>query len=249
MNCGAVPETLIESELFGHVRGAFTDAKLDSEGVVALAEGGILFLDEIDSLPAKGQVALLRFLQDHEYRQVGGRKVRTVYVRVLAATSGDLTARVSDSRFRQDLLFGLDVLALELPSLAARPENVPLLARYFLARFAAQYGRPAPTLDGPALTWLAFRTWPGNVRELENVMYRALQFAENGRIALPPAGRPLPEPAVCGALYDGGLRAVCARSRWETEECYLRELMALTRGNVPEAARRARIDAGRWEGW
>ena len=239
VNCGAVPETLIESELFGHVRGAFTDAKLENHGLVALAESGTLFLDEIDSLPAKGQVALLRFLQDHEYRQVGGQRVRTADVRVIAATNADLAGQVAAGRFRQDLLFRLDVLPLELPSLAARREDVPLLARHFLVRFAAHYELPVPALDEPALAWLASRSWPGNIRELENVMHRALLLAEDGRIALPPDGQPPLEPAAAVPLYSEGLRAACARSRWEPEERYLHELMALTHGNISEAARRA----------
>ena len=238
VNCGGLPETLLESELFGHVRGAFTDARLDRPGLVAMADRGTLFLDEIDSLSPKGQVALLRFLQDHEYRQVGGNKIRTADVRVLAATNGDLTARVVDGRFRQDLLFRLDVLALELPALAARPGDVPLLARHFLGRFADQYERPVPTLNSAALAWLGAQAWPGNVRQLENVVHRALLLAEDGCIALPP-GTDVPEPAAGTALYDGGLRAACARSRWETEERYLRALIALTSGNVSAAARQA----------
>ena len=238
VNCGAIPETLIESELFGHVRGAFTDARLDRPGLVAMADRGTLFLDEIDSLSPKGQVALLRFLQDHEYRQVGGQKARTADVRVLAATNGDLDARIADGRFRRDLLFRLDVLALELPPLAGRPDDIPLLARHFLARFAALYGRPAPALSSVAEIWLATRPWPGNLRELENVMHRALLLAEDGIAVLPPPGSE-PEPPAGTTLYGGGLRAACARSRWDTEERYLRELLALTGGNVSEAARRA----------
>jgi DNA-binding NtrC family response regulator len=239
VNCGGLPDALLESELFGHVKGAFTDARLDRPGLVAMADRGTLFLDEIDSLSRKGQVALLRFLQDHEYRQVGGQKARTADVRVLSATNADLVAQVARGRFRQDLLFRLDVLTLELPRLAARPDDVPLLTRHFLVRFAAQYERPVPTLDAAALTWLGAQAWPGNVRELENVMHRALLLAENGRVVLPPPGAEVPEPPAGTALYGGGLRATCARTRWETEERYLRELIALTGGNVSEAARRA----------
>src|SRR6185312_8391616 len=131
VNCGAIPDSLIESELFGHGRGAFTDAKVAQPGLVDHAEGGTLFLDEVDALSPKGQVALLRFLQDHEYRPVGGQKARMANVRLLAATNADLAAQVAGGRFRQDLLFRLEVLTLDLPSLADRPEDVPLLARYF----------------------------------------------------------------------------------------------------------------------
>jgi DNA-binding NtrC family response regulator len=131
------------------------------------------------------------------------------------------------------------VLTLELPPLARRREDIPLLARHFLARFAALYERPAPALTAVAEAWLAARPWPGNVRELENVVHRALLLAEDGCAALPPPATESPEPPAGTALYGGGLRATCARSRWETEERYLRELIAHTGGNVSEAARRA----------
>ncbi len=238
VNCGGLPDNLLESELFGHVRGAFTDARLDRPGLVALAQGGTLFLDEVDSLSPKGQVTLLRFLQDHEYRQVGGQKTQTADIRVLAASNADLAARAAEGGFRQDLLFRLDVLSLDLPPLAQRPDDIPLLARHFLARFAAIYDRRQPVPDAAAEGWLVSRPWPGNVRELENVLHRALLLAEDGRIALPP-GEPASPPPAANLLLAGGLRAVCARARWETEDSYLRELMALTGGNVSEAARRA----------
>jgi DNA-binding NtrC family response regulator len=239
VNCGAVPEMLIESELFGHVKGAFTDARLDRPGVVALAEGGTLFLDEIDSLPPKGQVAVLRFLQDREYRPVGGQRLRSADLRVVVATNTDLGTRVAEGRFRHDLLFRLDVLSLDLPPLAQRTEDIPLLARHFVSRFAALYGRPLPVLDAAAEAWLLSRPWPGNIRELENVLHRAVLLAEDGRVALPPGETALPVEAPGSPLWAGGLRQACAKARWETEDRYLRQLMALTGGNVSEAARRA----------
>jgi len=239
VNCGGLPDTLLESELFGHVRGAFTDARTDRPGLVALAQGGTLFLDEVDSLSPKGQVTLLRFLQDHEYRQVGGHKVQAADIRVLAASNADLAAHVADGRFRQDLLFRLDVLSLELPPLARRAEDIPLLARHFLARFAALYARPLPALDAAAEAWLLSRPWPGNVRELENVVHRAVLLGEAGHAPLPSGGTASAMPAASSPLHAGGLRAACAKARWDTEEQYLRELMALTGGNVSEAARRA----------
>ena len=134
------------------------------------------------------------------------------------------------------------MLSLGLPPLAARPEDIPLLARHFLARFAAQYDRNLPTIEAPALAWLTAQPWPGNVRELENVMHRAVLLGEDGRIALPPPGLPAPELSHGTALYAGGLRQTCAKARWEAEECYLRALMAQTGGNVSEAARRAGIE-------
>ncbi|MDO9714197.1 sigma-54 interaction domain-containing protein [Paracraurococcus lichenis] len=245
VNCGALPDTLLESELFGHVRGAFTDARTDRPGLVTSAEHGTLFLDEVDSLSPHGQIALLRFLQDREYRPVGGRSARTADVRVLAATNADLAALVVQGRFRQDLLFRLDILAMDLPCLAERPEDIPLLARHFAMRFATLYGRPVPVLDPAALAWLMANPWPGNVRELENVMHRAVLLAEDGRLALPGLSRrPGAAPAAeAGRLHaHGGLREVCARGRRETEERYLRGLIAETGGNVSEAARRAGVE-------
>jgi DNA-binding NtrC family response regulator len=241
VNCGALPETLLESELFGHVKGAFTDARADRPGLIALAEGGTLFLDELDSLPLRGQVALLRFLQDRAYRPVGGGTARTAELRIVAATNADLARLAATGSFRQDLLFRLDILGLDLPSLAQRPDDVPLLARHFVARFAALYGRRAPALDPAAVTWLVAQPWHGNVRELENVIHRAVLLAGDGHLALPPPSAAAGTTAA-SLLATGGLREVCARSRWETEERYLRELLTLTCGNVSEAARRAGIE-------
>jgi DNA-binding NtrC family response regulator len=243
INCGAIPDALLESELFGHVRGAFTDARGDRAGLVALAGGGTLFLDEVDSLSAKAQVTLLRFLQDHEYRPVGAGTIAHADVRVLSATNADVDAALANGVFRSDLLFRLDVLALTLPPLAQRREDIVVLARHFLGRFAGVYSGQAPQLDADAAQWLAAQPWPGNVRQLENLMHRAYVLGSGGRIRradLTPA-IDCAEPMASG-LFEGGLKE--ARRRWlrEFEHAYLQRLLAQTHGNVTEAAQRSGME-------
>src|SRR5262245_6323640 len=142
VNCGALPDNLLESELFGHVRGAFTDAKQPNRGLVAQAEGGTLFLDEVEAMTPRAQVVLLRFLQDHKYRPVGGRLLSSGNVRVIASTNLDLEQLVQQNEFRRDLLFRLSILSVTMPPLRHREDDVLLLAEYFLRRFASQYGKP-----------------------------------------------------------------------------------------------------------
>jgi two-component system, NtrC family, response regulator GlrR len=240
VNCGALPDTLIESELFGHARGAFTDAKTEGAGLVALAAGGTLLLDEVDALSAKAQVTLLRFLQDQEYRPVGGRLPTRADVRVVAATNADLDHAVSAGRFRHDLRFRLDVLAIAVPSLRERGEDIVPLARFFLARFAALHDRPPPVLTQEAGAWLEAQPWPGNVRELENRMYRALALCSAGQVGTLELGVELTaQPPIQGALYGGGFKTARTREMRAFEARYLRDPMAETKGNVSEAARRA----------
>ena len=169
VNCGAIPGELIESELFGHVKGAFTDARRDKKGLVAEADGGTLFLDEIGELPLLLQVKLLRFLQEEELRPVGDVRSRRVDVRVVAATGRDLARAVADGRFREDLYWRLNVVAVKLPPLRDRREDIPALAAHFLARYARLRPElPRLTLSADALEALAAHRWPGNVRELEH---------------------------------------------------------------------------------
>jgi DNA-binding NtrC family response regulator len=241
VNCGALPDALVESELFGHVRGAFTDARGERLGLVALASGGTLFLDEVDSLSMRAQVALLRFLQDHEYRPVGSGRAERADLRILAATNADLDQAVAAGRFRQDLLFRLDVLGLDLPPLAERREDIVLLAHHFLARFAARYGGRPAQLESDGESWLERQPWPGNVRELENRLHRAHVLATRGRIGvaeLDPSGEGV-TGAARAAPQPEGLREARARERRAFEDRYLRGLIAETGGNVSEAARRA----------
>ena len=172
INCAAIPEALLESELFGHVRGAFTGATVDKIGLFEAAHGGTLLLDEIGELPMNLQAKLLRVLQEAEIRRVGDQKIRKVDVRVLAATARDLEAESKSGRFREDLFYRVNVVAIELPPLRQRREDIAPLARHFAARLAQRFGRPI-TLSDDAVAWLRDQEWPGNVRELENAIERA----------------------------------------------------------------------------
>lgn len=174
VNCGALPEALMESELFGHERGAFTGADRPREGLFAEAESGTLFLDEVGELPLALQVKLLRALQERKIRRVGGGTEQPVDVRVLAATSRELAEEVRAGRFREDLYYRINVVHLHLPPLRARKEDIPLLAEHFLRRHAERLGIAAGPLPPELLPVLARHTWPGNVRELENAIERAL---------------------------------------------------------------------------
>jgi two-component system response regulator PilR (NtrC family) len=174
INCGAVPETLLESELFGHVRGAFTGAHANKKGLMEVAEGGSIFLDEIGEMPTSMQVKLLRVLQDRRFRRLGGTDEVQADVRIIAATNQDLPKMVSEGRFREDLFYRLNVLSIHVPPLRERADDIQLLAEHFLAQFAAQMSKPVRTLSGPALRLLSEHQWRGNVRELQNAIERAV---------------------------------------------------------------------------
>ncbi len=178
LNCGAVPEALIESELFGCERGAFTDARQARSGLVKSAEGGTLFLDELDSLPGRAQVALLRFLQDYSYRPVGGQRECVGDVRIVAAASPRLRQLLRQGAFRDDLAFRLGVLPVQMPPLRRREGDAELLAEHFIERHAKRYGLQPRQLDAASLTWLRQHEWPGNVRELDNRVQQALLLAD-----------------------------------------------------------------------
>ena len=180
VNCGAIPEALLESELFGHVKGAFTDASRDKTGLFQHADGGTLFLDEIAELPVGLQVKLLRVLVDGQVRPVGSTEVRDVDVRVIAATSRDLDARVTEGAFREDLFYRLAVVSIHLPPLRDRREDIPVLVEHFATRIARRLELPDPEVTEEAMKVLQVYEWPGNVRELENAIERALVLAEGG---------------------------------------------------------------------
>jgi DNA-binding NtrC family response regulator len=173
LNCSAVVETLFESELFGHVKGAFTGATHDKPGLFEHAHGGTLFLDEIGDMPLATQAKLLRVLQNQEVQRVGALNTRKVDVRVVAATNHDLRTAVAEKRFREDLYYRLSMVEIHAPRLAERKEDLPLLQRHFVARFAAQYGKEVRGLTHRAQLRLSRHSWPGNVRELENVIGHA----------------------------------------------------------------------------
>jgi DNA-binding NtrC family response regulator len=184
INCAAIPEALLESELFGHVRGAFTGASGDKTGLFEAASGGTLLLDEIGELPIGLQAKLLRVLQEGEIRRVGDQKNRKVDVRVLAATARDLEAETRAGRFREDLFYRINVVVIELPPLRERQDDIAPLARHFVARLAQRFGRPLSLSEG-AIAWLEEQEWPGNVRELENSIERAAVLS--GKDSLAPS--------------------------------------------------------------
>jgi two-component system response regulator PilR (NtrC family) len=182
VNCGAVPETLLESELFGHVRGAFTGAHANKKGLLEAAEGGTIFLDEIGEMAPSMQVKLLRVLQDRRFRRLGGTDEMEADVRVIAATNQDLTKMVEEGRFREDLYYRLNVLSIALPPLRDRREDIPLLAEHFLQQFVSQMGKRVRTISAEAMQLLQEHTWRGNVRELQNAIERAVALEQTEAI-------------------------------------------------------------------
>ena len=242
INCGAIPDGLLESELFGYVKGAFTDAKDNRAGVIDLASGGTLFLDEIDSLSVKAQIMFLRFLQDQQFRPLGGRSLKQADVRIIAATNTRLSDIAAQGAFRQDLLFRLAIVVLALPSLAERREDIPLLAEHFLNKLATVYREPRKTLSPSTLAAMQRHEWPGNVRELENFIHRTSILTEGPLID----GVPIAiheENGAGGALPDASsgrpvttLRQAKANAVSECERHYLAAVMAQAGGNVTHAA-------------
>ncbi len=236
VNCGAIPGELIESELFGHVRGAFTDAKRTRKGLAEEADGGTLFLDEIGELPLALQPKLLRFLEDEQVRPLGDVRARKVDVRVVAATGRDLRRAVAAGQFREDLFYRLDVVAVRIPPLRERPDDIPALAAHFLARHA----RLRPELGGMALSddaleALRAHRWPGNVRELEHALERAVVLADGPVIReedLPETVRAAP-PA--GPSRVHGTLSVKRETRL-LEEQLIRAALEKTGGNRTRAA-------------
>jgi two-component system, NtrC family, response regulator PilR len=182
VNCGALSETLLDSELFGHMRGAFTGADSNKKGLIEVAEKGTIFLDEIGEMSPAVQVKLLRVLQERKFRRLGGTEEIDADIRILAATNRDLSKMVADGTFREDLFYRINVIPLRLPSLRERLEDVPLLAEHFVARFAEQMGKPITGISGAALARLKLYGWPGNIRELENAMERAVALEQSPTI-------------------------------------------------------------------
>jgi two-component system response regulator AtoC len=249
VNCGALPGELVESELFGHARGAFTGAAAAKAGLFEEAQGGTLFLDEIAELPLPAQVKLNRVLQEKELRRVGENRTIPVDVRVIAATHRDLRQEIDAGRFREDLYYRLHVFTVALPPLRDRAEDVPLLAAHFLAKHANALRRPLTGFTPEAMRRLAAHPWPGNVRELENVVERAVAVAGGDLVSegdLPPElAEPAPgaaPPPAPGALAAMPYKDAVAGARDRVSRDYLVALMTEFAGNVTRAAERAGVE-------
>ncbi len=237
VNCGGIPETLIESELFGHIKGAFTGADRTRIGLFREADGGTLFLDEIGELPVSLQVKLLRVLQENEVRPVGGSRAIKVNVRVVAATARNLEAEIEKKLFREDLFYRINVMPIQLPPLREREEDIPLLTRLFIDRFNEQFKTAIQGISPAAMSALLGHTWPGNVRELENVIQRAVVLAEASELQpehLPEslggggAGREF-----ASVIKGDSLKA----ARRELEKLMIARALEKTGGNRSQASR------------
>jgi len=240
VNCAAIPEHLLESELFGHMRGAFTDAKMDKHGLFEEAQKGTLFLDEISELPLMLQAKLLRAIQEKEIRRVGATKPIAVDVRIIAATNLNLAEEVKAKRFREDFYYRLNVIELKLPPLRERREDVPLLVEAFTRKCAEACGKPVKGVSEAALAMLIDYGWPGNVRELENVIERAVTLSRGEKVT--PDDLP---PAVQGARGDRRVLDEAAEKTLplhEIEKEYIKKILEKTGGNKYQAAHALGID-------
>lgn len=229
VNCGAIPDTLLESELFGHSKGAFTGAVKDYPGLFRSAQGGTLFLDEIGDMPLALQVKLLRVLQERRMRPVGSVEPLDIDVRIISATHRQLESEISDGNFREDLYYRLNVVSLELPNLAGRREDIPLLAQHFLQELVGRSGKKVTGFSPEAMELLLSAAWPGNVRQLYNVVEQAVALSTSPVI---------PEELVSNAIKENRENILpFSEARREFEQQYLVRLMQITEGNVSHAAR------------
>jgi DNA-binding NtrC family response regulator len=235
INCAAVPEQLLESELFGHVRGAFTGATVAKSGKFELANGGTLLLDEIGEMPLELQPKLLRVLQEREVERVGDTRTIPVNIRIIATTNVSLQDMVERGRFRADLYYRLNVIPLTLPPLRERPDDIPVLGEYFAAKFAQQAGRPAPKLHSDLLTGLKQHAWPGNARELSNFMRRVVTMNSDCNIGPEHLAAELSKPLLLKAFPDQSLLQAGTPIR-ELERQLLETTLQLTGGNRTHAA-------------
>jgi nitrogen regulation protein NR(I) len=255
VNCAAIPKDLVESELFGYEKGAFTGAVGSKPGRFELADGGTLFLDEIGEIPVEMQVKLLRALQESEFERVGGIKTLHVDVRLIAATNRDLKALISEGRFREDLYYRLAVVPIDLPALRERKDDIPALVQHFLEKYERRLGKKVERLDDEAMAILLRYSWPGNIRELENLMERSVLFADGPVVTaqnLPdtlrerPPVAPLPIAAVgpLGAIAapsGASMKEIVRQAQAELERELIARALEETGGNVTHAARRLQI--------
>ncbi len=239
VNTGALSEGTFESEIFGHVKGAFTDARADRIGRFELAAGGTLFLDEIANVPLRQQAKLLRVLESGELERVGSSTTRTLDVRMLSATNADLHAEAAEGRFRPDLLFRLNTVEIRLPALRERREDIPALAAHFLSRYAERYRRPVEGMEPAALQGMLSHDWPGNVRELDHTMERAVLMARNPRLGIADLG------LTGNRSSTQGLKTMLDElSLEEVEAILVRKALTRSGGNVSQAAEALGLSRG-----
>jgi two-component system response regulator AtoC len=240
INCAAIPETLLESELFGYVRGAFTDARKDRRGLFQAANGGLLFLDEISEIPLSLQAKLLRVIEDKEVRPLGANQGEKVDARLVSACNRDPELLVQEGRFRQDLYYRLNVIRIDLPPLRERAEDIPILIEHFMRKFNDQIHRKLDGIEPEALDALTNYHWPGNVRELEHTIERAVLLGKEARIGLqdfPPSLVARPDNVL--PLADALARSYTLR---DLEKEYIMRVMEIVGGNKTEAAKTLGVD-------
>ncbi len=248
VNCSALTQTLLESELFGHVRGAFTGATHRKRGLFEEADGGSIFMDEVEEMSPAMQVKLLRVLQEGEVRPIGGNEIRKVDVRVIAATNVDLKKLVSEGKFREDLYYRIKVFTVHIPPLRERAEDIPILAYYFMRKYAAKMGKNVTSIDSRVMARLMSHRWPGNVRELEHVIERAVVLASSDTLTLDTLpseivsfSDPNPDPSTVSEFtlkyQEAKERAIAAFDRR-----YLEAVLTRANGVIAEAARQAGVD-------
>jgi len=242
VNCGTLPDELLENELFGHEQGAFTDAKRAHEGLVAQAEGGTLFLDEIETLSYKGQIALLRFMQEQEFRPLGSNRSYQSDIRVISASNADLKQMVADGEFREDLFFRLNVLPVEIPPLRERHGDIECLIDFYWNKFRNIYPGRQKALSESSRAWMLKYPWPGNIRELENLLHREYILSDAEVVSVSPPTEFEPQTGEEAFNFQLNIRDYdfnTAKSEVITnfEKSYLTRLMDMCQGNVSEAAR------------
>jgi transcriptional regulator with GAF, ATPase, and Fis domain len=248
VNCAALPDHLVENELFGHSKGAFTGALVEKHGLFHEADGGTLFLDEVNSLNMAAQSKLLRVLQDQEFRPLGSTKSRAVDVKIVAATNTDLRYLVETRQFREDLFYRLNVLAVVLPPLRDRKEDIPELARHFLKRSAEEFGKGVVRLSHDAIKELVSYVWPGNVRELQSAVHRAVAMAMGDVLEAPDLDLPDHEPHESTTTFvpdrmlpdQCGFQAMKSKAIEQFERAYLCRILSTHQGNISQAARAAK---------
>jgi DNA-binding NtrC family response regulator len=237
VNCGTLPDHLFENEMFGHAKGAFTDASTSEKGLVEVAASGTVLLDEIDTLSFWAQSKLLRFLQNGEYRPLGSSETLHGDVRVIAATNANLRQRVAEKLFREDVFHRLNVLSVEIPPLRERLPDIPVLAQHFLTRFARQYNREALRLSGGAIEKMMGYAWPGNVRELESMIHRAVVLSETDTLEAASIELPGTDPSALEVRRP--MQSAKSSAVATFERTYLINLLTVHKGNLTHAARAA----------